>query len=303
MKPTPMKPPRPRSALFPAPSFPLCFLLFCLAAPLARGDYRPAATIAPTQAQIGQGIALFVPTGYDPAKTPSFAFAAPPKETGPVPTDWKLVPEFTLRGDKASATLAVPAGSSLYGTGEVTGPLRRNGRSITLWNTDNFAYGKAGGRRLYQSHPWVLGVRPDGTAFGVLFDTTWKARIANEPRTTASNSVQRGRAVPRHRHRPGIAAGGRARVGRFDGQDAAAAPKWALGFHQCRYSYYPDAKRARGRRRASGSGKMPCDVIWMDIHYMDGYRIFTFDPQPLSPTRHRPTIICTVTAFHLGLDD
>jgi alpha-glucosidase len=25
--------------------------------------------------------------------------------------------------------------------------------------------------------------------------------------------------------------------------------------------------------------KIPCDVIWMDIHYMNGYRIFTFCPK------------------------
>ena len=39
-----------------------------------------------------------------------------------------------------------------------------------MWNTDNGMYRVDGGTRLYQTHPWVLGVRPDGTAFGVLFD-------------------------------------------------------------------------------------------------------------------------------------
>ena len=55
-------------------------------------------------------------------------------------------------------------------------------------------------------------------------------------------------------------------------------PKWALGFHQCRYSYYPDA-RVRQIADEFRKRKLPCDVIWLDINYMDGFRIFTFDPK------------------------
>ncbi|KAK9195343.1 hypothetical protein WN943_003464 [Citrus x changshan-huyou] len=53
-------------------------------------------------------------------------------------------------------------------------------------------------------------------------------------------------------------------------------PKWSLGYHQCRWSYYSD-KRVReicGTFRENG---IPRDVIWMDIDYMDGFRCFTFD--------------------------
>ena len=32
---------------------------------------------------------------------------------------------------------------------------------------------------MYQSHPWMMGVRKDGTAFGILFDTTWKAELSS----------------------------------------------------------------------------------------------------------------------------
>ena len=45
----------------------------------------------------------------------------------------------------------------------MAGVRRRNGKVTECWNTD--AYG-ANERwsGLYQSHTWVLGVRPDGTA-------------------------------------------------------------------------------------------------------------------------------------------
>ncbi len=270
-----MKPPLPPTAFFP--TWPLslaCLWLFLAFTTFARGDDRTPTVAITTQTQIGSGIALFVPAGYDPARTPSLAFAAPPVGKGPLPTDWKLRPEFTLHDGKAGASLAVPAGSSLYGTGEVTGPLRRNGRSITLWNTDNFGYNKADGRRLYQSHPWVLGVRPDGTAFGVLFDTTWKAELrTDDDRITLDSEGAPFRVAVVDRESPQAVVRALAELTGA----MPLPPRWALGFHQCRYSYYPDS---RVREIADGfrQRNLPCDVIWMDIHYMDGYRIFTFDP-------------------------
>ena len=68
-------------------------------------------------------------------------------------------------------------GTSLYGTGEVTGPLERTGTTVTLWNTDAFQYG-APGTPLYQSHPYVLCVRPDGSALGILADSIRRGTIA-----------------------------------------------------------------------------------------------------------------------------
>jgi alpha-glucosidase len=54
-------------------------------------------------------------------------------------------------------------------------------------------------------------------------------------------------------------------------------PRWALGYQQCRYSYYPDA-RVREIADTFRAKQIPCDVIWLDIDYMDGFRVFTFDP-------------------------
>ncbi|KAF3683179.1 putative transcription factor MYB39-like [Capsicum annuum] len=53
-------------------------------------------------------------------------------------------------------------------------------------------------------------------------------------------------------------------------------PKWSLGYHQCRWSYVPDA-RVREIARTFREKKIPCDVIWMDIDYMNGFRCFTFN--------------------------
>ncbi|HEY3663674.1 MAG TPA: TIM-barrel domain-containing protein, partial [Chthoniobacterales bacterium] len=227
------------------------------------------------QSKIGDGIALFVPQGYKPGKTPSFALAAPPREQGEVAPNWKLIPEFFQQNGRAGASLAIPEEASLYGTGEATGPLLRNGKSIVVWNTDCYAYGDLKSPRLYQSHPWVLGVRPDGTAFGVLFETTWKATLSTGPDKIIFKSEGAPfRVVVLDRESPQAVVRGLAELtGKM-----SLPPKWALGFHQCRYSYYPDAK-VREIADEFRQRKLPCDVIWLDIHYMNGYRIFTFDPE------------------------
>ncbi|MBN2163165.1 MAG: DUF5110 domain-containing protein [Pontiellaceae bacterium] len=224
---------------------------------------------------VGDGIAGFCPEGFDPDLTPSIALIQEPKALSRLPDEWDLKPTFELNDGKASASLVVPENTSLYGGGEVTGPLLRNGQSITLWNTDSGAYSVENGSRLYQSHPWVLGVRPDGTAFGVIFDSSWKARLTtNSGRIDFETEGALFRVYIIDRESPQAVVRGLAEMtGRMQ-----LPPRWALGYQQCRFSYAPDSK-VREIADTFREKKIPCDVIWMDIDYMDGYRIFTFSPQ------------------------
>ena len=114
------------------PNPPSFILPLALSAMIAVGTLHAERRPVPVEreAAIGEDIALFIPQGYKPQRAPSLAFAAPPVERGPVPAGWKLRPDFFLNdGGKAGASVAVPAGSSLYGGGEVTGPLLRNGKN------------------------------------------------------------------------------------------------------------------------------------------------------------------------------
>ena len=192
----------------------------------------------------------------------------------------KMAVAFGTDGDRRSAHLDVPAGTDLYGTGEIAGPLRRNGKVTECWNTDAGG-AHEGWNRLYQSHPWVLGVRPDGTAFGVFADTTYRCRI--DLREGILFAAE-GPAFPVYvidRKSPEEVVEGLAELtGRME-----MPPEWALGYHQCRFSYMDQAEGlsvAKGFR----DHRIPCDTIWFDIDYMDGYRIFTFDkgrfPDPRS---------------------
>src|SRR5436189_6416876 len=57
---------------------------------------------------------------------------------------------------------------------------------------------------------------------------------------------------------------------------AEMPPMWALGYHQCKWSYFPE-KQVKEIAREFRSRQIPCDVIYLDIDYMDGYRCFTWN--------------------------
>ncbi|MFG0305779.1 MAG: TIM-barrel domain-containing protein [Phycisphaerales bacterium JB040] len=207
---------------------------------------------------------------------PSLSLLNPAPDFGPA-TPGSVVPAFaSLGGNSTRIEIDAPFGTSLYGTGLVAGPLERTGRTTTLWNDDNYAWGDWA-ESLYESHPWVLGVLPDGTAFGAVFDTPHRMTID----TTGDSGVSV-RVTAETDNVPVyvIEASTPQQVVRTLADLTGTPfmpPLWSLGYHQSRYSYTPDwrvlqvAQEFRNR-------SIPGDTIWLDIDYMDGYRMFTWDP-------------------------
>ena len=237
---------------------------------------------------IGKRIARFYPAKTDILKLPTSLLLKGPRATvGSVPSDWQLRPQFGVSQGKRYAYLNISPEIDLYGTGEVTGSLLRNGKKIVLFNKDNWAYTKPD--QLYQSHPWVLGVRPDGSAFGVIFDSTWMAELdlrAGILFTTSAEANEFPVIIMEGRTPQDVLGQLADLTGTME-----MPPRWALGYQQCRWSYSPDS-RVREIADTFRAKHIPCDVIWMDIDYMDGFRIFTFsenqfpDPQATNDYLH-----------------
>jgi len=247
--------------------------------------------------QIREGVTLLVPEGTEPQESFQFPGFTEPFDPGALKPVDPSVPAFFSRPEIKENSTAIriptPEGADLYGTGSVTGPLRRNGREVIFWNTDNFVYKKdpppgtdmkepsqfwGHARRLYQSHPWVLGLRPDGSAFGVMFLTTWRSSLRTGDRHMDffSEGPPNGiiwieKSTPQEVM---------TELSRLVGV-MPLPPKWSLGYQQSRWNYFPDTDVARiaGEFRKR---KLPCDVIWIDIDYMDGFRTFTFAPKFLA---------------------
>ncbi len=219
------------------------------------------------------GVAVFIPEGFDASQhLPSPIFVRELVPQGNLPQDWQLRPQFTTENGKSIAAIHVGDDVDLYGTGEVFGHLRRNGETEGFWNKDNGAYAAEGGRRLYQTHPWVLGVRKDGTAFGIIGDNTWKSRLTTDSTIRFESDGPAFRVVIIEKESPQEVLKTLAQLS----GTMQLPPLWSLGYQQCRFSYHPDT-RVKEIADTLRLKQIPCDVIWMDIHYMDEYRIFTFN--------------------------
>ncbi|MEO1584659.1 MAG: alpha-glucosidase, partial [Planctomycetota bacterium] len=205
-------------------------LLLCCAAAATLPGQVAAQMIAES---IGENVVRFHVSADAKAEAlPSFALTEPRMPaTGAAPSGFPVEPSFFVDDEgRNSFRIDIEPGTSLYGTGEVPGPLQRNGRSTTLWNSDSYAY-KDDTASLYKSHPWVLAVRPDGTAFGVMADSTWRIvvdltdGIAFHAEGPEYPVIVIERDTPQDVVRT---------LGELTGT-MPMPPKWAIGYHQCRY--------------------------------------------------------------------
>jgi alpha-glucosidase len=177
-------------------------------------------------------------------------------------------------GTEVAAYKKLQPNEKFLGLGEKTGNLNRFGNAYTNWNTDYFAYG-VGDDPLYLSIPFYLGVHNQGH-YGVFLDNTHKSlfNFGASNNRFASFSAEDGDMDYYFFHYPSISEIITAYTwltGRMQ-----MPPKWALGFQQCRYSYYPESE-VYAVAQAFRDKKMPADVIYLDIHHMEAYKVFTFD--------------------------
>lgn len=228
-----------------------------------------------TSNMIGDKIAVFYPDQFEASGTlPSLIFENDFVNKGKVSAKWDIKPIFSIENGKTTVKIPFSGKIDFYGNGEVTGPLKRNNTNITLWNSDSGAFSVDNGKRLYQSHPYVMGVREDGTAFGIIADNTWKQsfEISNPIKITSEGPGFRVIVIERDSPQELVKT-----LADLTGKMELPA-LWTLGYQQSRFSYVPDS-RVMEIADEFRSRKIPCDVLWMDIDYMDEFKVFTFDPK------------------------
>ncbi len=182
--------------------------------------------------------------------------------------------EAEAPGEAAAHAVALEPADRLFGLGDKALSLDRRGHRVEMWNTDAFKYGR-GTDPLYKSVPFVLKQGAE-TSVGLFYDNTWRATFdlgaADADRLAWSAD---GGDLDLYILAAPTPLGVVQAFSRLTGR-TPMLPRWALGYHQCRYSYLDEAeiREVAGEFRQRG---IPCDALYFDIHYMDGFRVFTWD--------------------------
>ena len=170
------------------------------------------------------------------------------------------------------------------GLGEKTGPLNRRGNAYINWNTDipGYSYRQD---PLYVSIPFFIGTHDD-VSYGIFLDNSFETKFnfgASTDDEFSSFSATDGEMNYYFfgaKNIPGIIRDYTWITGRME-----LPPYWSLGYQQCRWSYYPEPE-VLDLANSFREKKIPCDVIYLDIHYMDNYKVFTWNkdrfPDPTS---------------------
>ncbi len=177
-------------------------------------------------------------------------------------------------GEETCNWKVMPAGEHYSGFGEKSTALDKRGIAMSMWNSDIPAY-SASTDPLYEDIPFFYGVT--GTySYGIFFDNTYYAsfNMGKEDPDVYSFGATGGELNYYFISGP-QPADILAKYSQLTGT-MPMPPEWALGYQQCRWSYYPE-KRVREIASLFRTKRIPCDAIYLDIHYMDGYRCFTWD--------------------------
>jgi len=160
------------------------------------------------------------------------------------------------------------------GLGEKVGPIDKRGQSYTNYNTDTFGY-SVEQDPLYLTIPFFIGHHVKG-CYGYFLDNSHQTTFnfgasSNRFSWTSITDGEFDLYLFGGQDIPAIIRAYTALTGRMK-----LPPKWSLGYQQCRYSYYPDDE-VKTLATTFRDKQIPADVIYLDIHYMEEYKAFTFD--------------------------
>lgn len=169
----------------------------------------------------------------------------------------------------------------IYGLGEKNGRLNKRGvnlggYSYTMWNTDTYRY-EPDTDPLYVAVPFYIVLR-NGRAHGIFFDNTYRTNFDIGHTSDGLLSI--------------AADGGEIDYYLIDGPHPKQViqrytemtgrmplpPRWSLGYQQSKYSYYPESQ-VRYVANSFRERRIPGEVIWLDVHYLEGFNPFTWHPE------------------------
>ncbi|MGA1194119.1 MAG: TIM-barrel domain-containing protein [Kiritimatiellia bacterium] len=211
---------------------------------------------------------------------------------------------FKLRG-----TRRMEASDAFFGLGDTAGPLNRRGRAIQFWAQDTYAFAEDKTPR-YTALPMMYGVRPAATnnaaiAYGFFFnnparpvfrldreDELWTFEAGDDQLDyfffSGGSSHTMATVIDRFSELTGR---------------PKMMPKWALGYHQSRHSYFSQDE-VMGIANAMRNNDFPGDAIYLDIGAQAQFTTYTNQNAQLTfnaDYTNVPGLVADASAFGIKL--
>lgn len=178
---------------------------------------------------------------------------------------------------KVKITKEAPEGTHYFGLGDKITENGLRGEAFENWNTDAYAYELDKHRDpLYRSIPFYQALNSDGNAYGIFLDNTYRSHFDFDSNDNATCTISADGGCMNYYfiYGPELTSVSQ-RYAKLTGTPDLP-PLWGLGYHQCRWSYYPE-ERVRKLAETFREKQIPCDAIYLDIDYMEDYRVFTWN--------------------------
>lgn len=180
-------------------------------------------------------------------------------------------------GDVVKMSKTAQSGESYYGLGDKPVDNNLKGKRFENWVTDSYAYGRDTDP-IYKAIPFYTGLH-NKKSYGIFFDNTFRSffDFCSERRNITSFWAHGGEMNYYFIYGPEMSD---VVVNYTDltGKPHELPALWTLGYHQCKWSYYPESnvKEITAKFRKL---QIPCDAIYLDIDYMEGFRCFTWSKE------------------------
>ena len=185
------------------------------------------------------------------------------------------------RGASRTARHLLRPGERVSGLGEQGSSVDLRGTIHRLWNRDPGGAWGPGQDPLYCGIPVLVGLHPDGDVLA-FYENSYEAtvRIDGEGSRIGSalhTEITFAGGMLRHYLAVGPLPRLLERYTELTGRPPLP-PRWALGYHQCKWGYKDegDVREVADGFRDEG---LPLSAVHLDIDYMDGYRVFSVDPE------------------------
>jgi alpha-glucosidase len=177
--------------------------------------------------------------------------------------------------DKLQLVWDVEAGSRMLGLGSLAGTLDRRGRKLQLYPRQT-APQVDGTTTSNGSHPFLI-IRESERHLGIFINSP--SRVQLDVAHAFGDKVM---ALVSPDSEVVLFAGNSVNdlVTKYFSvlKDFWIPPRWAFGYHQCRYSY-ESVGEVRRLAHKFKELDVPCDALYLDIHYMDRYKVFSASPE------------------------